>query len=352
MANNKTRWNSTLMMLERALQCQAHLQAYCSNWRPEKLSKSNGDDSGYDLREDILSPEDWKGVREVVNVLKPLLYYTKLAEQWDTGLQDWVPIVDKIVVHFSGASQRFKERADEGPVYEWLHICCEKALSKLDRYFKLAHKSPVYYTAMVMDPSLKYAWFEQRWTTPSKSERIPDVKTAVRTLWGRAQDRSRKAAQSDSVNLPAPQQEVHDDSDDNSDSDDHDDSDDHEFQYDHKSIVYTTINNSDSAFEKYCAEDALEGFELSDWGKLEKTQPNLVQFALDHPLPISVSECERSFSSAKFTLNPLRACMKSDLFEALETLRAWFLKDGVEDDKEKRRREELEVISEMLQSLV
>lgn len=343
------------MMLERALKCQARLQAYCSNWRPEKRSKSNGDDSGYDLREDILSPEDWKGVREVVNVLKPLLYYTKLAEQRDTGLQDWVPIVDKIAVHFSGASQRFKERADEGPVYEWLHICCEKALSKLDRYFKLAHKSPVYYTAMVMDPSLKYAWFEQRWTTPSKSERIPDVKTAVRTLWGRAQDRSRKAAQSDSVNLPAPQQEVHDDSDDNSDSDDHDDSDDHEFQYDHKSIVYTTINNSDSAFEKYCAEDALEGFELSDWGKLEKTQPNLVQFALDHTLPISVSECERSFSSAKFTLNPLRACMKSDLFEALETLRAWFLKrfkDGVEDDKEKRRREELEVISEMLQSSV
>jgi hypothetical protein len=91
------------------------------------------------------------------------------------------------------ASQRFKERADEGPVCEWLHICCEKALSKLDRYFKLAHKSPVYYTAMVMDPSLKYAWFKQRWTTPSKSERIPDIKTAVRTLWGRAQDRSRKA---------------------------------------------------------------------------------------------------------------------------------------------------------------
>src|SRR5467141_2877876 len=151
MANNKTRWNSRLMMLERALQCQARLQAYCSNWRPDKRSKSNGDDSGYDLREDILSPADWEGVREVVNVLKPLLYYTKLAEQRDTGLQDWVPIVDKIAVHVSGASKRFKERADEGPVYEWLHICCEKALSKLDRYFKLAHKSPVYYTAMVMD---------------------------------------------------------------------------------------------------------------------------------------------------------------------------------------------------------
>src|SRR5467141_3992050 len=161
MANNKTRWNSRLMMLERALQCQARLQAYCSNWRPDKRSKSNGDDSGYDLREDILSPEDWEGVREVVNVLKPLLYYTKLAEQRDTGLQDWVPIVDKIAVHFSGASQRFKERADEGPVYEWLHICCEKALSKLlqasSQISCILHGSIVYTTINIPDsPFEKY----------------------------------------------------------------------------------------------------------------------------------------------------------------------------------------------------
>jgi len=76
---------------------------------------------------------------------------------------------------------------------------------------------------------------------------------------------------------------------------------------------------------------------LRDWvvrlGKLEKTPAQPSPVCAGHTLPISVSECERSFSSAKFTLNPLRACMKFDLFEGLETLRAWFLKDGVEDDK-------------------
>ena len=78
----------------------------------------------------------------------------------------------------------------------------------------------------------------------------------------------------------------------------------------------------------------------------------MVQFALDHTLPISISDCERSFSSAKFTLNPLRACMKSDLLEALETLRAWYLQDHQDNDKrneEKGRREELEVISKILE---
>jgi hypothetical protein len=68
-----------------------------------------------------------------------------------------MPIIDTVTEHFSRASQGFKEMADEGPVYEWLHICCEVALKKLDHYFKLAHKSPLYYTAMVMDPCLKYS---------------------------------------------------------------------------------------------------------------------------------------------------------------------------------------------------
>jgi hypothetical protein len=69
--------------------------------------------------------------------------------------------------------------ADEGPTYEWLHICCEKAWEKLNDYYQLINESPVYYTAMVMDPSLKYAWFEQRWNEPPKREWIPGVKAIV-----------------------------------------------------------------------------------------------------------------------------------------------------------------------------
>ena len=85
---------------------------------------------------------------------------------------------------------------------------------------------------------------------------------------------------------------------------------------------------------------------------MKKKQPHLVQFAVDHVLPISISDCERSFSSAKFTLNPLRACMKSDLFEALETLRAWYLQKQQDYDRsneEIRWKEELEVISKALE---
>ncbi len=99
----------------------------------------------------------------MIQVLKPLLHYTKVAERRDTGLQDWVPIINKLISHFYEASQRLKSKANESVIYEWLHICCEKGWEKLNEYYQLADKSPAYYTAIVMDPSLKYEWFKQKW---------------------------------------------------------------------------------------------------------------------------------------------------------------------------------------------
>jgi hypothetical protein len=317
------------MMLQRAYECRTRLQVYCNNWR---LAASEDNDS-YDLREDILSPEEWESVAEVIQVLKPLLRYTKLAEQRDTGLQDWVPIFDKLISHFYKASQRFKSMADKSAMNEWLHICCEKAWEKLNEYYQLADKSPAYYTAMVMDPSLKYEWFEQKWDKPPKRSWISKVKSIVNNNWKQYQKTLTSAASPPSSRQEPLQRES-----------DHDED-------DYKRIKYVSAKPQANAFATYCTEDAIEDFKLSDWKTVEKKRPQLVQFAVDHALPISISDCERSFSSAKFTLNPLRTCMKSDLFEALETLRAWYLQKQQDSDRKKEAmewEEELEVISQAL----
>src|SRR5438876_183331 len=83
---------------------------------------------------------------------------------------------------------------------------------------------------------------------------------------------------------------------------------------DYKHISYASAKPQANAFAQYYAEDAIEGFKLSDWKMMEKKQPCLVQCAVDHALPISISDCKWLFSSAKFTLNLLQACMKSDFF--------------------------------------
>jgi hypothetical protein len=95
------------------------------------------------------------------------------------------------------------------------------------------------------------------------------------------------------------------------------------------------------AFAEYTTSAPKQHFELAQWQLIEQKHPDMVQFALDHAaIPITISDCERSFSSAKFSLNPLRTRMKSDLFEALETLRAWYLQD--EDQRLKAENEQME----------
>ena len=334
-ANNTTRWNSTFLMLQRAEKCRTRLQIFCSNWRPA----AGRDNESYDLREDILTPEEWEGVTEVIQVLKPLLRCTKDAERRTTGLQSWVPIVDKLISHFYEASQRFKAKSNESAVYEWLWICCEKAWEKLNEYYQLADKSPAYYTAIVMDPSLKYEWFEQKWNHPPKRSWISGVKSIVSNHW--------RQFQRTQATLPRPQQEPP------PSESGHNQDDSEEDRDDYMRIKYRSAKPQANLFASYCAEDTIEDFKLSDWKNVERKQPQLVQFAVDHALPISISDCERSFSSAKFTLNPLRACMKSDLFEALETLRQWYLQKHQESEKKTESmelREELEVITEALKT--
>ena len=135
--------------------------------------------------------------------------------------------------------------ADESPIYEWLYICYEITWEKLNEYYQLADKSPVYYTAMVMDASLKYEWFEQKWSKPLKHDWIPGVKSMVDNYWKQSQEALSK--------LPTPQQAPpqcqHND----------------EFDEDeHMCISYVSVKPQANAFVQYCAEDAIEEFKLLD----------------------------------------------------------------------------------------
>jgi len=159
-----------------------------------------------------------------------------------------------------------------------------------------------------------YLGYEQRWNEPPKCDWISGVRSIVSNHWKQSQ---KAFAKLPTANRPPPQPQRGD-----------------EFDPDeHIRISYAATTPQANAFAQYTVDDPIEGFKLSDWKAVEKTQAHLVQFAVDHALPISISECERSFSSAKFTLNPLRTSMKSDLFEALETLRAWYLQDHQDKDR-------------------
>lgn len=334
-------------MLARAFKLKVRFQAYCENWKPQNKDDDEGD---YNLLEDKLSPEEWEGVEKVIAVLSPLKKITKQVERREKSLQDIIPYYDWILSHLYTACQDFKCQAEannQNEMSRWLHLCAEAAWEKANELYRKIDDSPAYYTARVVDPQSKFEWFEQRWG-PDRDKRrwLQGMKEVVNDHWRTYRSRH-LLRDSCSAYQQAKQPNPGDD---HSNDDTCDSLGIEEYmRISHNSNPTRIVD----AFREYTSSAPEQQFELAQWQPIEQKHPDLVQFALDHAaIPISISDCERSFSSAKFALNPLRAKMKSDLFEALETLRAWYLEDQGRKQKAENRqaaREEEQIIAEVLE---
>ncbi len=331
-------------MLQRAFRLKVRFQAYCENWKQTK----DDDDTGYNVSEDKLSPEEWDGVQEIIRVLSPFKKLTKQIECREKSLQDIVPYYDKILGHLYDCSQDFNRKSRIGnqkELYQWLHVCAETAWDKANELYKKIDDSPAYYTSRVVNPCCKFEWFEQRWGSDrDKCKWLQGMKKVVNEHWQTYQ--SRYLPQNPNSIIQQVQQSISNDSDEDSNNDSLGLEEYMKLSYDHQQARKV------DAFTEYISSAPEQQFRLKQWQLMEQNHFGLVQFALDHAaVPISTSDCERSFSSAKFALNPLRTRMKSDLFEALETLRAWYLEDEKQKQKVNNRQmeqEEQQILAEAL----
>ena len=63
-ADNSTRWNSTYSMIHRALKLRTQIMLFCA---------MNIDD----LKEDVLSQDEWSELKEIESILQPFQEVTK-----------------------------------------------------------------------------------------------------------------------------------------------------------------------------------------------------------------------------------------------------------------------------------
>jgi hypothetical protein len=77
--DNETRWNSTYMMIERALRKQTDIRAFIFALEGEQ------DEAKRIPADDILSNEDWRVLGEVNEILKPLYFQTMRTQGWGKG---------------------------------------------------------------------------------------------------------------------------------------------------------------------------------------------------------------------------------------------------------------------------
>ncbi|RKK65969.1 hypothetical protein BFJ71_g17927, partial [Fusarium oxysporum] len=77
--NNATRWNSTYMMIERALVKQSELNSFIQELGLE------ADASKRVPTADVLTSDDWKVLREVSHILEPVYNMTMRTQGWGTS---------------------------------------------------------------------------------------------------------------------------------------------------------------------------------------------------------------------------------------------------------------------------
>ena len=145
-ADNATRWGSTWNMLHVFLRQRERIEEYV-NAVPE-------------LEDDRLTESDWKDLKEVLRLLEPFKKLTVLGEERGTlygsvgsVLWGFDILLEKL------EKERKKSRPSDAPYQKAL----DASWAKLCKYYELTDESSVYVVAGMLDPRMKYQYFERKW---------------------------------------------------------------------------------------------------------------------------------------------------------------------------------------------
>lgn len=352
--DNSTRWNSIFCMIQRAFLLKDPLDLFIKRAREKPANASPLSE------EDELSSHDWNVLARTRDILQPFYDLTlhlqgrasnaRYGSIWET-----LPALDFLLhglevksreygieIELMEASKTSKQlgmekktarkptkKGKEAPA-DIIQISTgiNSCWAKLRKYYNLMDKSPVYASAIVLNPEHKLDYFETNWE--EQPEWISKAEESVEDLWRTMyKDSVHPAAETTAKNaldpglfLPAPQKE-------RSDFD--------QWVSRHKYRRLGLKAKQDEYLQyletEYFPDQDSEAQSSSQvksvdlcafWACHEAQYPSLARMAFDIlSIPAMSSECERVFSSAKILLSDRRARMKEDVIEASECLRAW-----------------------------
>lgn len=299
-ADNQTRWNSTYLMLERALKLRTQLSLFIS----EAVDRDNGPLNPADS----ISKDDWTILQIVHDLLKPFWKLTlrlqgqaincKYGAIWEV-----LPAMEVLMNHLEAASKTYTLRKAK-----YLHICINNAWMKLREYYQLLDASPVYAASLVLNPAIKERHFDRNWRGGLEPW-VPKTKADIRNFWA--------AKYKDKVGVELePVPEI-------SDKPEVDEFEDYIYGFGPTPIA-------GNEYDIYCQKDPLPKAPpnlIQYWNGQIVNSPSLAQMAMDIlSIPAMAAECERVFSSTKMLISDRRNRLKDDIIEANECIRYWIKK--------------------------
>ncbi|KAL9561303.1 hypothetical protein ACKAV7_014658 [Fusarium commune] len=350
--NNAMRWNSTYMMIERAVVKQSELNSFIQELGLE------ADASKRVPTADILTSDDWKVLREgwgtsgghgrlweVMTGMEFVLEHLEdckvlyedetadpAAEEWYTtqgeeagpamGVTSTLsrpPTVGQIRERPSRqsrlpsrlqgyeitplrrrrettlparppASSQFNE--DALPVHSREDYLQDDARSiKLNKYYTLLGRSPLFAASVVLNPDLGLRWLETNWTSPEQLQWLRDAKDGIKVYFKRWYSKNDDNASESVFITPS----------------------------------LTPRPEQSSELERYYR---LKPEQVDDpirwWIDHSNAFPRLSRFALDIlAIPAISTDCERAFSLAKLTVSSQRHSLLGSSIESIQLLKNW-----------------------------
>ena len=272
----------------------------------------------------MLTRHDWKVLESVHSILHNYYEATLCSEGNNDHLGHWFCTLDFIFSSTWNALCHFRDLKEENPgcpEYVWLEGAAKSAWKKCEQYYKRADESAAYYAAEILQPSRKWVWLHTQWDNdPEKRPWLNVAQKSVEQLWNEeykgkfnSKDHGKLTTRLSIVHRPRhPNDEFGSLS-------------------EHRKIkdagqsgASRPAGNSYLSFFN-CGTEEQDVDPLEFWNFRIRSEPDLARFALDMlAIPVSSSECERIFSSAKLLITSSRNRLRSDIIEANECLRDWF----------------------------
>jgi hypothetical protein len=301
--------------LGRVLNVKERLIKFIKHHKPPR-------DSKYRPQDDRLSPAEWTFIERLHTCLEEYYISTHTTEGYRPLVCDWFMTLHYLL----NAVDAWQQEAREYLKDKHLQQALQASWLKLEKYYKLTDNTPIYYAAIILNPTLKTHWFHEAWTTPEQQEWIQPTIAAVRAIW-----RSQYKGQS-TVDEAA---QINDD-----------DTPYNRLAAAKRLKLSSRLSEPLDQFEEYITTDPLihsssnkEFDVIKYWFDRKLSHPELSKFALDTlSIPLMADDNERSFSSARDMITYRRTCLQPDIIEGCQCLKNWLtLQSRVHDDEDINR---------------
>ena len=119
-----------------------------------------------------VSHQDWEDLEKLANFLVFFEDTTLANESRFATVELILPAMDILLEKLEEAKIKYQDDLFMGP-------CCNAAWDKLNKYYSMTDRSPVYIAAMVLSPQWKWTYFEANWPL----DWVVTARNTVETFW-------------------------------------------------------------------------------------------------------------------------------------------------------------------------